>query len=121
MLYFESNQAEAQEALDIIKHYGMNDQCFVGRPDASMKYWLVNNGPPVGSFSGEDCIGFNPATIEVKQISGRWKIVDGNSILMDFANVLDEANESYDLIQYYQFTRICFVGRPDPSMTYFRR
>lgn len=67
----------------------------------------------------EDCIGFNPDKIEVKEISGSWKIVEGNHWIMDFGAKADEANKAFKIIKKYGFNNICFVGRPDPSMTYF--
>src|SRR6185503_5497051 len=73
---FGSNEAEARQALAIIQHYGMNQSCFVGRPDPSFQYLLVSGAAPTGPAPGEDCVTFNPATISVVQIDGRWKIVD---------------------------------------------
>ena len=40
MLMFP-NELEAQQAVAAINHHQMNRQCFVGRPDASFKYWLA--------------------------------------------------------------------------------
>jgi hypothetical protein len=120
LMDFDNNEAEARKALEIIKHYGMNSQCFVGRPDSSMEYYLVNGQTPTGYFSGEDCISFNQATIEVKQVNNRWKIVDGYHYILDFETKEDEARTAFNIIKKYEFNRICFVGRPDPSMTYFR-
>lgn len=121
LLDFEDKESEARQSLQIIKHYKMNKQCFVGRPDASMEYYLVNGKSPVGSFPGEDCIPFNLDNIEVKEIGGRWKIVDGSSWLLDFEDQEDEARLSFRIIKYHEFTRICYVGRPDASMIYFRQ
>lgn len=39
MLVFP-NQGEAQFAVKVINHYRLNRQCYVGRPDASFKFWL---------------------------------------------------------------------------------
>ena len=69
----------------------------------------------------EDCISFNSANIEVKQIQGRWKIVEGTHWIMDFADNENEARQAFDIIKKYYFDNICFVGRSDPSMTYFRK
>lgn len=121
ILDFGGNKAEAERALKIVKHYGFNSQCFVGRPDPSLTYWRVNGNAPVGPAPGEDAIGFNPDTIEVKQINGRWKIVDGSHWILDFEGNENEARTSFKVIKKYGFRYICFVGRPDPSMTYFRK
>jgi len=121
ILDFGGNKAEADQALSIIKHYGLDSQCFVGRPDPSLTYWRVNGQAPSGPAPGEDAIGFNPDTIEVKQINGRWKIVDGSHWILDFEDNENEARTSLKIIKKYDFRYICFVGRPGPSMTYFRK
>ncbi len=121
LLDFENLEAEARLAFSIIKHYRMNRSCFVGRPDPSMTYFLVGRMAPSGPFPGEDAIGFNPANIEVKEINGRWKIVEGSHWIMDFESNAGEARQAFNIIKKYGFRYICFVGRPDPSLTYFRK
>ncbi|MEJ2422548.1 MAG: hypothetical protein P8018_12755 [Acidobacteriota bacterium] len=121
MFDFGSNQAEARKALSIIKHYRMNRSCFVGRPNPSFKYMLVNGHAPTGAMSGEDCVSFNPATIQVKKINGSWKIVDGSHWMFDFGSNEAEARQACAIIKKYGFTRSCFVGRPGPSFEYLRK
>lgn len=99
----------------------MTKSCFVGRPNPSFKYMLVNNNSPSGALRGEDCISFNPGTIAVKRFNNRWKIVDGNHWMFDFGNKRHEANQAFSIIRKYRFTKSCFVGRPDPSFTYLRK
>ena len=121
MFDFENAENEARMALRIIKHYRMNQSCFVGRPDPSFSYLLVGGHAPSGNFGGEDCVQFNPNTMEVKQIGGRWKIVDGSHWVFDFGNKEDEARLAFAIIKKYGFTRSCFVGRPNPSFQYLRK
>jgi hypothetical protein len=118
---FGGDAAEANEALQIIQHYSMDAQCFVGRPDASFTYWTVNGAAPEGAYPGEDCVGFNPDTIEAKYVSGRWKVVDGDHWLFDFDQEEDEARLVVEIIRFYGFDKSCFVGRPGPSFTYMRK
>jgi len=118
---FGSNEEEARMACDIIKHYGITSHCFVGRPDASMTYYLVNGKPPTGSYPGEDCITFNPDNIVVVEVNGSWRIVEGSQQLIDFGDKSGEATLAATFIKKYGFTHICYVGRPNPSMTYFRK
>jgi hypothetical protein len=118
---FGNAEHEARRALQIIKHYGMNQSCFVGRPDPSFQYLLVSGRAPAGVFPGEDSVSFNPNTIAVRQFNGRWKIVDGNHWLFDFGSNASEARQAYAIIKKYGFTRSCFVGRPGPSFTYLRK
>lgn len=113
-------KSEADKALAIIQHYGMNSQCFVGRPQASMEYFLVNGDAPSGAFAGEDAIHFDRSNLLVERIGGRWKITDGSHWLMDFGSNEAEARQSLSKILFHEFNYICFVGRPNPPMKYFR-
>lgn len=120
LLDFGLRKNEAVKALKIIQHYRLNSQCFVGRPNPSMSYWLVNGTAPSGSLPGEDCLSFNPDNIQVSYVGGAYKIVDGNHWLLDFQQNKAEAVEAYDIIKKYDFSEICYVGRPQASMTYFK-
>jgi hypothetical protein len=114
------NRGEADAALATIRHYRMNDHCFVGRPDPSMEYWLVSNQAPTGARSGEDCIAFALTRLRVVDESGRWLMTDGGSRMRVFPNQ-QEAEQALEIIRKYGFNRTCYIGRPDPSMTYFRK
>jgi hypothetical protein len=120
LLDFGRSESEAKQALRVIRHYRMNRQCFVGRPGPSMEYYLVDGKAPAGSMAGDDCVGFNPAKIEVKKVSGSWKIVEDSHWILDFGSNESEARTAFQIIQKYGFKYICFVGRPNASMTYFR-
>lgn len=121
LMDFGNNKSKADQALGVIRQYRLSKQCFVGRPNPSMEYYLSGNNAPAGAMNGEDCIAFNPRNIQVKQAQGRWKIADGNSWLLDFGGNKAEAQQAHAIINKYSFSRICFVGRPNPPMTYFRR
>ncbi|MCU0548982.1 MAG: hypothetical protein MUC48_06505 [Leptolyngbya sp. Prado105] len=121
MFNFESDRAKAEQSLRTIKRYGMNKSCFVGRPQPSFQYLLVNNAAPVGAMRGEDCIPFNPATTTVSKINNRWKIVDGSHWMFDFENNRAEAEQSLAVIRKYGFNQSCFVGRPNAKFSYLRR
>lgn len=121
LLDFGSNESEARRALQIIQHYRMNSQCFVGRPNPPMQYYLVNGAAPSGALAGEDCIAFDPANIQVTQTSGTWVIAEGTHSIIGFGNNESLARFALEIIKKYGFNRICYVGRPGPSLVYFRK
>ncbi|MDH5410309.1 MAG: hypothetical protein OEY16_02890 [Alphaproteobacteria bacterium] len=121
LMDFGTNKPKAEQALRTIRQYRLNKQCFVGRPNPPMQYYLSGNNAPAGGMAGEDCLAFNPRNIQVKQAQGRWKIADGNSWLLDFEGNKAQAQQAHAIINKYGFSRICFVGRPNPPMTYFRQ
>ena len=121
MLDFGSLQANAQKAVNIIKHYNIDKQCFVGRPNAPMMYFTAAGKAPVGPFPGEDAIPFNTANVTAAYIGGSWKVVDGTNGLLDFGAKEAQAKIAVEVIKFYGFNQICFVGRPNAPMMYFRR
>ena len=56
-------------------------------------------------------------------LNGSWKIVEGTSHwkMLDFGGKEKETWQSLWTIWKYDFNCLCFVGRPGPSTTYFRR
>ena len=121
-----SSKAEADRIVEIINHYKLASMCFVGRPTCGdltpMMYWLTDSGAaPSGSLPGEDCIAFDPANLAVIEVGGRWKVAEGAHWLLDFGAGHGNAVAALHFIRKYRFNEMCFVGRPGPSMTYFKR
>lgn len=114
-------QGEMNKAKAIVQHYKMNKQCFVGRPDASLNYWLVNDAAPAGSFPGEDCVSINPNGLTIQGSGSLWRVISNGNHSAFSAPTQAEAQEVINVIKYYQFTQSCFVGRPGPSMSYLRK
>ena len=125
MLDTGTSQAEAQRAVEIINHYKLASMCFVGRPRCGdvrpMMYWLTDAGrAPSGQLAGEDCLAFDRDNLAVVEIGGRWKVVEGTHWILDFGPGEGNARAALHFIRKHRFDLICFVGRPDPSMTYFK-
>ena len=125
MLDTGSSQWEAQRAVEIINHYKLAQMCFVGRPRCGsinpMMYWLNDQGrAPSGQLPGEDCIAFDRDHLAVVEIGGRWKVVEGTHWLLDFGPGEGNARAALHFIRKHRFDQVCYVGRPDPSMTYFK-
>lgn len=73
---------------------------------------------PINPSGNKDCVGFNPATVSVHQVSGRWKIIDGNRWLFDFGTDPATARNALKVIRHYRMNRFCFIAWPDPSFSY---
>jgi len=118
---FGNERSEARKAKNIIKHYDLTKMCFIGRPNPSLTYFLKGNSAPSGSMTGEDCIRFNPNTLNVTRRNGNWLMVSGTSSIRSFGNKRNEALAAVKEIKAIGANRTCYVGRPKPSMTYFRK
>ncbi|HZG25313.1 MAG TPA: M12 family metallopeptidase, partial [Chitinophagaceae bacterium] len=114
------NKAEADQIVKIIKFYGINKSCYVGRPNPSFQYLLKGTTSPVGSMPGEDVIGFNPATLSIVPDGSQYLMTDGFSRMFMFPNK-PEADMALTVIRKYGFTKQGYVGRPGASLQYMRK
>ena len=69
-------------------------------------------------WNQEDCVNFDPATIRLRQVNGRWKLAEGSRWLFDFGSNQTAAKKALQVIVRYRMNRTCFIGRPEPSFTY---
>lgn len=120
-LFAFRNRDDARRAASLIRHYGADEVCYVGRPDPGLTYLLAGGEAPRGAFAGEDCVGFDPDRVTIRQVDGRWKMVDGDHWLFDFGGSQAEAQQALAAVIGYGFTKSCYVGRPNPGMSYLRR
>lgn len=116
---FES-QEEAAYARLLIVSYTLNQKCVIGTEDLSFEYWTNSGNIPNGAMLGEDCIAFNPANLRARRSGGMWRVQDGSSILYAM-ETREEAEAVIAFLQESGARRSCFVGRPDPGMSYVRR
>lgn len=121
MLLFEEFE-QAKRARDVIQHYGFTRWCFLGRPDPSMQYWLVDGGPPVRgepAVETEDCIPVDRSTLSVERYGdGDWRLTTDDQIVLATSSE-EEAERALDVIDHYEFDQQCFVGRPNPPLQYW--
>lgn len=121
MLDFGSHKDQAEKAVQIMKYYKLDRQCFVGRPHAPMQYFTTQGHAPQGTLAGEDCLAFNLNNVQAQNVGGRWKVVDGNHWIMDFDKEEAEAKIAVEIMKYYGFHQVCYVGRPNAPMMYFKK
>lgn len=116
---FGRNRAEGQATLDIIRQFAFTNTCYIGRPDASMQYLRAGNTVPGGAHGSVDCLSFNRANTRIESAdSGQWRLTDGASRMLVFPNQA-EAQQALDVINKHSLNRQCYVGRPDPSFTFW--
>ncbi len=69
----------------------------------------------------EDCLTMNPASLEVKRVNNRWKVVSGNTWWYDTDQSKSEADMILKIIKQYQTNKLCFVGRPNAPLHYITK
>jgi len=126
----QSRKSDAEKALKIMQHYGMNEKYFVGT--SGLVFFLASGKAPEdpSPFPGEKCQGFDPknVTVEERTITSKknpnevagtyWALMDGKKQLWGFGNDKAVASMAKQVfIKQYGFTNRCNVG----GFTYWRR
>ena len=118
----EGAEEEAREALRVMESYQLTHMCFVDRPAAGLVYFLTHGVAPRGDIGDEDCTAVPPTSaLEADELSdGSWRIVGGDASWFDGFDDKDEAERAIGIIDKYQFNQVCYVERPDATMTYLK-
>ncbi|OLS42849.1 PASTA domain-containing protein [Rhodovulum sulfidophilum] len=131
MLDFGTDADSAKKVLAVLKAYGADRICYVSRPQPPMMYILNGDSAPsataatrqrlaAAGIGREDCIGFDPETLDLDSGGAGVTLVSDRSRMIRFRN-MDEAKKAMLVIRKHGFTRQCFVGRPNPEFKYFLR
>ena len=122
------NSADADRVFQIIQHYRINRFCFMNDPVLGqhvLEYWVNGDKAPEGVIAGEDCNRFDPASLIVRTIilgdRQLFLLQAGPFIKLGTFKSRSEAETARKLFVKYGFNQFCFVGSPDPSMTYYRK
>ena len=107
-------EGEGAVLRSVEKSGGFGGSRWVRQPTATTAAPL----PPAKPSGNEDCVGFDSSSVQLRQVNGRWKLVDGDHWLFDFGSDRAAAQKALQVIVHYRMNRSCFVGRPDPSFTY---
>ena len=122
MMDFGTSQANANRARDVIKHYKMTSQCFIGRGVAPkpIMYYKVGSGFPKGSMSGQDGLDFNPWNAWPYWTGSSWQVRDCGVGVGDVGNDVNLAWDASNMIYYNHLrTKVYIGGRANAGMTYF--
>ena len=64
---------------------------------------------------------FEPSTLAVRQVNGKWAVTENGRHLLDCANA-DEGETLIRVLKYYQFDRLCHLGQsPRQGTTFFAK
>lgn len=137
----------AMDALEVVAtfHSGFSESMLLlrGRPGDTLSYALYTRftdssgrrpyvargtlrrggyggGGGGGGGYGEDCTSLDWHSAAVTNVGGQWMVVDGTHQLLAFGGDFLRANAGLQVIRHYRFTQHCFIGRPNPSMDYWK-
>jgi Domain of unknown function (DUF4157) len=124
-----SSAANANAALAVIQHYGMDSRNVIG----PMEVFLVGGKAPSGAMAGANELAIDPTRYQVSlnlPQAGNWAITDTGAtatavnvnVIVNFGAARDAAYSAWNVMTSFGFTFLGWVGgtRQAPEMMYFR-
>jgi hypothetical protein len=114
-----SSEADAREALALIRQLRLCKHGTIGTPRPVMEYWLGDQGAPQGIIPANRLTAIDRQSLRAEQLHGQWCVRDARQLFFNFGNHEADARAAVQVIQRYQLGRIGYVGHPVPVMIYF--
>ncbi len=116
---FGRREADAREALRLVRDLQLTQLGSVGTPQPVMEYWLANGQAPQGALPSLHLLPLDRDTLHVESIQGQWCVRNARQTFFNFGPHADEARRALEIIQHHGFTQIGYIGQPMPAMIYF--
>jgi hypothetical protein len=116
---FGRREADARQALQLVRELQLTQHGIVGSPRPMMEYWLSDGQAPHGLFPGLRTTPIDQRTLRVQDIQGYWCVRDGARVLFNFGPHQDQAEQALAVIHKYAFTKLGMIGQAPPSMLVF--
>jgi hypothetical protein len=116
---FGAHQAEARDALQLIRGLRLTQHGTVGTPEPVIEFWLSEGRAPQSTMLGLRPISFDRTSLHLEQIQGAWCLRDNHEVLFNFQGQQDLAQRTLAVVQRYGFDQVGYVGQAAPSMMYF--
>jgi hypothetical protein len=112
-------EADARQALRLIRDLGLNEYGLIGSPRPVLEYWLCDGKAPSGiNRQGMRVVPLTLEDLTVANQFGQWAIKDKVRALLAF-NTEAEARQALALFQKHRFTQVGLLGMGVPIMTVF--
>jgi hypothetical protein len=121
ILQVGGSRAEARLALHLMQFYSMTRVCRVAGTEPAFTYYKSGEKSPRGAVAGEDCVGFNPKKVRYVKKGNTYFLVEGSHSIVALGKNEGAAKKVRSIVREIGFNNICYVGRPQPSMVYFRK
>jgi hypothetical protein len=120
LAHLGERQAVAQQALEVVRFFRLNEQRVVGR-EPYFSYFLVDGRIPRGVPFGHDSRPFQTNSLLVRELEGQWCICDGHEPLLRFGDKREEATAFLQLLRQERIDRLLVLGPPTEGLTLLAR
>ena len=114
---FGRQEADAREAMRLIRELKLTEFGSIGSPRPLLEYWLSGGQAPANALTGSRRTSFERDSLRVEQVQGQWCVRDARQALFSFGYREDEARQALAIIRKYGFDQVGYIGRPAPVMT----
>jgi hypothetical protein len=116
---FGRHEAQANEALRIVRELRLTQHGMIGTPRPVMEYWLADGQAPRAFDTRLRVVSFDPHALRAEEVQGQWCLRDSRTTLFNFGAHTDDAFRALEVIRRHGFNQVGFVGQPIPVLIYF--
>src|SRR5262245_51205627 len=75
-----TNEADAREALGLIRQLQLNQRGTIGTPAPVLEYWLSDRAAPRGIIAAHRLVSFDPQALRAESVHGQWCLRDNRQL-----------------------------------------
>lgn len=113
------SEADAREALRLLRELRLNQHGTIGTPEPVIEFWLCAGQAPPASGLRQGLTAIDLPTLQVTSIEGYWCVRDARQMLFNFGPHEADARRALAVLQQYRFNRVGMIGMPTPVLMYF--
>jgi hypothetical protein len=113
-----ASEADAREALRLVRELRLSAHGQIGTPRPVMEYWLADGRAPENGFAEPQTVPFDPRKLRVEGLGGQYFLRDDEVFLFNFGPHRADADQARVVLMRYGFNRVGYVGQP-PTLIYF--
>jgi hypothetical protein len=118
---FGPDEREAKLADMAVRAGRFTEQCVIGHPKPTFRYYLINGKPPRELPLAAQTVAFRVDDLTIRQANGEYAICDLSRPLFHFGTRAEEAKEALKAIQNYRFDSFCRLGFGEQGMLILAR
>lgn len=109
---FGRSQADAEEAVKVIRELRTTEWVGIGSGRPLVEYGLTNGKPHMPTFTPKVTAAIDLRSVRADNIRGVWCLRDDATIHVNFGREKEDAEQAVAVIRKYGFNRLAAIGTP---------
>lgn len=115
---FGTSRDDADEFVRVLRELRPTEWGTVGTNRVVVEYALTSGSAAVPAFAPKNCVSIDLASVRTEQVRGVTVVRDDQTILLNFGQAREDAEQAVAVIRKYKFNRLGQVGPVGSGATF---